>query len=543
MVTTSTRSTSGPDQVATVTSPPRVTLRHADRQRDRRRAVAIAAVALAWAAWRAGFDNGIVNTRGFSSFAEFWSAAFRPELSVEFIRLTADAALTTLALAILGTVASILFAAVGAIVTSELLWKQHPLRSLARGVLVVPRGIHEVIWALLLVQIFGFDPVVAVLAIAIPYGAVTSKVFAEAIDEADPQTFHQLRATGASRASALFYGVLPTIRHDLVSYSFYRMECAVRSAAVLGVVGVGGLGFQLDLSFETLRYNEIWTLIFALMILSGGIDRWSSVIRRSSEERVNRYSLVAVLVLVPLSVWWAGLGLSRLWGGRTATLANELIGELVRPRLGPGGWSELIRATIDTVALSLLALAVAVVGGLIAAIIARRRTERAHGASSPGRASGFVMRFALLLARAVPAPMWAFLAVLILFPGLWPGAVGLGIYNLGVLGRLFADVIEDRDTAATDQLLLTGAGPTTALLYGALPSVAPRIVALALYRWEVIVRETVVVGVVGAGGLGQLINDHLVARDFSAVSGAVLALIALTVLADLVGSRLRRQLR
>ena len=153
------------------------------------------------------------------------------------------------------------------------------------------------------------------------------------------------------------------------------------------------------------------------------------------------------------------------------------------------------------------------------------------------------MRFALLLARAVPAPMWAFLAVLILFPGLWPGAVGLGIYNLGVLGRLFADVIEDRDTAATDQLLLTGAGPTTALLYGALPSVAPRIVALALYRWEVIVRETVVVGVVGAGGLGQLINDHLVARDFSAVSGAVLALIALTVLADLVGSRLRRQLR
>ena len=520
-----------------------VTVENQDRQRDRRQAIAIAAVALVWAAWRAGFDNGIVNTRGWPSFAEFWTAALRPELSGEFVSLAADAALTTLALAILGTAASILFAVVGAAATSELLWNEHPLRSLARGVLVIPRGIHEVIWALLLVQVFGFDPLVAVLAIGIPYGAVTSKVFAEAIDEADPQTFHQLRATGASRGSALLYGVLPTVRHDLVSYSFYRMECAVRSAAVLGVVGVGGLGFQLDLSFETLRYNEIWTLIFALMILSGGIDRWSTVIRRSSEERVSRFSLVAVLVLVPLSAWWAGLNIFELWRPRSAGLAIDLLSELLRPRLGPGGWGELIGATIDTLALSLLALVVAVVGGIAAAVIARRRTEHAQTPSSTTRATGFVMRLLLLLARAVPAPMWAFLAVLILFPGLWPGAVGLGVYNLGVLGRLFADVLEDRDTAPTDQLLLTGSGPTTALVYGALPSVAPRMVALALYRWEVIVRETVVVGVVGAGGLGQLINEHIVARDFAAVSGAVLALIALTWIADALGSRLRRQLR
>ena len=514
-----------------------------DRRRDRRWALIIGGAALTWAAWRAGFSNGVVNTRGLSSFGEFWVAALQPELSADFVRLTIDAALTTLALAILGTVVSIVFGIAGAVATSELLWKAHPLRTVMRGALVVPRGIHEVIWALLLVQIFGFDPIVAVLAIAVPFGAVTAKVFAEAIDETDPQPFNQLRATGAGTLSALFYGVLPTVRHDLVSYSFYRMECAVRSAAVLGVVGVGGLGFQLDLSFETLRYNEIWTLIFALMILSGGIDRWSSVIRRSSEERVSRFSFAAVLILVPLSAWWAGLDFFGLFRERSVSLAGELLGELVSPRLGPGGWGELIEATVDTVALSLLALFVAVVGGVITAVVARRRTERAQGPTTTARTSGFVIRIALLLARAVPAPMWAFLAVLVLFPGLWPGAVGLGIYNLGVLGRLFADVFEDRDTAATDQLLVTGAGPTTAFVYGALPTVAGRMVALALYRWEVIVRETVVVGVVGAGGLGQLINDHLVARDFSAVSGAVLALIGLTVIVDSLGSRLRHQLR
>ena len=310
----------------------------ADQPANRRRVAIFVGAALVWAVWRAGLDNGVVNTRGWPSFAEFWSAVLRPELAAEFVRLTADAALTTLAIALLGTVGSVLLGAGGALLSSELLWEQHPIRAVMRAVLVVPRAVHEVIWALLLVQVFGFDPLVAVLAIAIPFGAVTSKVFAEAIDETDPETFRLLRATGASRISALFYGVLPTVRHDLVSYSFYRMECAVRSAAVLGIVGVGGLGFQLDLSFETLRYHEIWTLIAALMILSGLIDRWSSVIRRSSEQRVHRQSLFALVVLVPAATWWSGLSLSGLWSARTPRLAGRLVDNLVPPRLGLGGW-------------------------------------------------------------------------------------------------------------------------------------------------------------------------------------------------------------
>ena len=514
-----------------------------ERSSSRRWTTIFLIVAIAWAGWRAGLGLDRFNTRGLPNLLEFWTAATNPELALDFVRLTLDAALTTLSLAVLGTAVSLVFGAIGALVTSELLWGQHVVRSIARTVLVVPRAIHEVIWALLLVQIFGFDPMVAVLAIAIPFGAVTAKVFADAIDETDRTPFDMLRATGARRLPALFYGVLPTVRHDLTAYGFYRMECAVRSAAVLGIVGVGGLGFQLDLSFETLRYNEIWTLIAALMILSGLIDRWSTLIRRSSTQTVNRLSLGAVALLVPAAAWWAGINPSVLWSARSRTLAVELANDLTPPRLGPGGVGELFRATVDTAALSFLALALSVVGGIAIAIFSRRRTEQLAEPTGLARVAAVVWRFLLLLARAVPAPMWAFLAVLVFFPGLWPGAIGLGIYNLGVLGRLFADTIEDRDTAPTDQLLATGATGLTALLYGALPSISPRLVALSLYRWEVIVRETVVVGVVGAGGLGQLLNEHLVARDFAAVTGALLVLVVATLLADSLGTRLRQQLR
>ena len=514
-----------------------------DRSAGRQRTLLLLIIGLLWAGWRAGIGANIVNVRGWPNLLEFWSASLRPELGASFVRLTIDAALTTFALAVLGTVASLAIGAVGAVITSELLWENHIVRRVSQFLLVVPRAIHEVVWALLLVQVFGFDPMVAVLAIAIPFGAIVTKVYADAIDTSDRAGFDQLRATGAGRLTALFYGVLPDIRHDFVSYGFYRMECSIRSAAVLGIVGVGGLGFQLDLSFETLRYNEIWTLIVALMILSGLIDRWSTVIRRSSERTVNRLSLAAITLLVPVSAWWTGLDPRVLWDERTFRLGRRLLADLFSPVLGPGGWGELFRATVDTAALSILALVISAVGGFVLALVARRRTETLASPSPITEATGVVTRLGLLLARSVPAPIWAFLAVLVFFPGLWPGAIGLAIYNLGVIGRLFAEAIEETDAAPTDQLLATGSGRLSALLYGSIPAVSPRLIALSVYRFEVIVRETVVVGVVGAGGLGQLLNDHLVARDFSAVTGVIAVLTVAAIAVDALGNRLRHQLR
>jgi phosphonate transport system permease protein len=510
---------------------------------NRRRIAAGVLAALVWSVSRAGVGDEIVNPDGWSSFARFWTAVADPELSSEFLRLTIDAAIVTLSFAVLGTTLSLVIGAVGALFLSELVTGRGLVWRVARAVMVVPRAVHEIIWALLLIQIFGFDPLVAVMAIGVPFGAVTARVFAETIDEADPAPYRALRASGAPRLSALCYGVAPNIRGELISYSFYRFECAIRSAAVLGVIGAGGVGFQLGLSFESLRYHEIWTLIAALMILSGITDWWSSSVRRSARPGVGAVSLVGVAVLIPVSWRWAGLDLSTLWSSRTRSLAVDLVGDLLPFRLGPGGWSELIDASVDTVAMSVLALAIAGIGGLALGAASARPTQRTARPTLLGLTARGAVRTVLLLFRAVPAPVWAFLAVLILFPGMWPGAVALGVYNLGVLGRLFAETIEDRDTHPADALTLSGATRTQNLFYATLPAAGPRLVSLALYRWEVIVRETVVVGVVGAGGLGQLINEHLAARDFAAVAGAMAALVVVAAAIDAISAAVRRQLR
>ncbi|MFQ5425869.1 MAG: PhnE/PtxC family ABC transporter permease [Gaiellales bacterium] len=524
-----------------------------------------------WSIARAQTDvSAIVNTRGWPSFADFFAAAVRPELGGAFLSLVARETLTTLAYATLGTALAIVIGLFGGVVLAETTWR--PLSGrfvvgrlgwiVSRVALGIPRSVHEVVFALLLLSVLGLDPLVAVLAIGLPFGAVTAKVFAEIIDETSGASVRALRAAGATRLGALAYGVLPGSMPDLVSYGFYRFECAIRAAAVLGIVGAGGLGFQLALSFQSLRYEEMWTLLFALILLSGVADVWSSVVRRRyrnpdpgrcsegvpgahrlRRDRVLIGSGVLFLILVPLSWWWTGLSLSSLVSERTRALLGDLAGGTVPPRL-PGGLAPLVGQTLDTLALAVLSIGIAFVLASLVAFAAAGPTRPRRGLSRlRSRVVVVAARGVLLTCRAIPPPVWALLFLFVLFPGIWPGAVALGIYNFGVLGRLMSDVVQNLDDRPARALAAQGATGLVVRAYSTVPQLLGRFVALGQYRWEVAVRETVVVGVVGAAGLGRLLDEQLSSFDYAAVTSTLIALVVLTVTVDLASAALRRSLR
>jgi len=538
-----------------------------------RRFWALAAVAITlWSANRAGLDaTGIINERGWGQVSEFFGAMFRPDLSPSFVRLAIEEAGTTLGYAVLGTALALAIGTLFGPVLSERFWAPitgPPSRRVRwiwrtlRFIFAAPRAIHEVVFGLLLVNILGLNPLVAVLAIGIPFGAVTAKVFSELIDEAPEGPDQALRAAGARRLPALIFGVFPLASADLMSYAFYRLECGIRSAAVLGIVGVGGLGFQLALSFQSLQYNEMWTMLWALIILSGLADRWSWAVRhrRASGtvdvgmvEGITRNpkrdpfltgSAAVVVLLIPVSWWYLDLSISSLWSNRARTLGRELAADVWPPEIGQGGWPGLFSDVADTMSLAVLAIAI---GGLIAsfvAFVAARDPNRGTNAAAIGlRVLGGISRFVLLVARAVPPPVWALLAVFVFLPGLWPGAIALAIYQLGVLGRLQAEVVENIDDRPAEALTAAGAPRSSVLAYATIPAVTTRFAALGLYRWEVAIRDTVMVGVVGAAGLGRRIQDQTSAFNYQGILAAVLALIVITVIVDLISAAVRRSLR
>ncbi len=552
----------------------------------------------------AGVGQGdVVNPAGWPQVRAFFVAAIDPVLSPDFLRLTLDATLTTVSYAVLGTALASAIGVVGGVLASETFWSpagvsgpgRRRIRSVlawfsARAVLGLPRGVHEAVWALILVNILGLDPLVAVLGIGIPYGAVTAKVYSELLDEAPRQGFAALRSAGVGRLASLSYTLGPLAFPDMLSYTFYRFECAIRGAAILGTIGAGGLGFQLALSFQSLRYQEMWTLIYALVAVCGLADWWSTTLRRRSSlpatpvleltaplgdeapfgdeaggdgashpalRRDRRLLASAVLAsgLVVAAVVHLQIDLSTLWSPRAQRLASDVVTSAFPPDLGSGTLTTLVRLSVETLAMSVLATVLACLGGMALAFLAastfarpdRGRTAPVPGvrlARRPGRASIVVAaRGLLLVCRAVPPPVSALLLVFVFLPGPLPGALALAIYNFGILGRLMAEVVENLDPHPVRALRGQGASAPQAFVYGAVPRALPRFAAYGLYRWEVTIRETVVVGLVGAGGLGTLLALQLAAFDYRGVLATLLALITLTFAVDLLSAAIRRGLR
>ena len=514
--------------------------------------------------------NGVVNTRGWPQVSDFLSATVRPDLSADMVELALRESAVTVGYALVGTALALVIGVVGGVLLTERIWS--PMHgTMGRGrvgwvtgrvLFSVPRSMHEVVFGLILVNVLGLDPLVAVLAIGIPFGAVTAKVFSELLDEVPRGAEMTLRASGAGRITALVFGTVPQALGDLLSYAFYRFECSLRSAAVLGIVGAGGLGFQLALSFQSLRYDQMWTFLWALIILSGIADSWSSAVRRRrnaaavemhvdrvdpvgpQRDRFLQFSALACAVAIPVAFWHLKISISNLWSTRARTLGGELVDEAWPPEIGTGGVAGLFEDSFDTIALAVLAIAIASLLASPLAFLAHRPQGNATGGVAlVRRMLSAALRFFMLVCRSVPPPVWAFIVVFVLFPGLWPGAVALGIYNAGVLGRLQGEVIENVDQTPTRVLAASGASTAGAAIYATVPAVAGRFVALGLYRWEVAIRETVVVGTVGAAGLGRRLDDQTSSFNYDGILATILALLVVTVVVDVASACARRSIR
>ena len=149
-----------------------------------------------------------------------------------------------------------------------------------RGLIVALRSVHELLWAVIFLAAFGMAPATAVLAIALPYGGTLAKVFSEMLDEAPRRASDALHALGATPARRFLFGLLPAAAPDMAAYAFYRFECAVRSAAVMGFFGIPTLGYYLKLSFDNVQYREVWSYLYALIAVVLLLELWSARLRR-----------------------------------------------------------------------------------------------------------------------------------------------------------------------------------------------------------------------------------------------------------------------
>ncbi len=221
----------------------------------------------------------------------FLSDFLVPETNAEFLAMVLRETWQTVAIATAGLTLALLVAIPATFVITERLsisrlgtGRVHPFAALVRQglrwILMILRSVPELVWALLFVRIVGLGPTAGVLAIALSYSGMLAKVYAEILESSDAHATDVLLANGAGRLPALLYGALPDSSAELVSYTVYRWECAIRGSAVMGFVGAGGLGQRLDESTKMMAGGEVATVLIMFVLLVACADLVSKMLRR-----------------------------------------------------------------------------------------------------------------------------------------------------------------------------------------------------------------------------------------------------------------------
>ncbi|GGX88452.1 hypothetical protein GCM10007160_14910 [Litchfieldella qijiaojingensis] len=385
------------------------------------------------------------------------------------------------------------------------------------------RAIHELFWALIFLQFFGLHPLTGVLAIAIPYAGIFAKVYAEIFDETDPQPSRVL-PQGSGRAAGLAFTRLSQAWPHLVNYTSYRLECGLRSSAVLGFVGMPTLGYYLESAFAQGLYGSVGALLILFYVLIATLRLWV-------RPRLLPFYLLAAPFLL-------GSGLPIVWSNVSRFFTQDIVPAPLRNGEGIGGFGAWLLDLLATQALPgiwntllLTQIALVITGALamvLFPLISRHFT---------GRVGGTLGHITLVVMRSTPEYLLAFILLQLWGPSMLPAVVALALHNGGIIAHLLGQ--------RSNQLTLRQDAPhgLDRYVYEVTPRVYGPFLALLFYRWEIIMRETAILGILGIATLGFYVDSAIQEIRFDRALVLILITALLNIGVDVLARRLRARLR
>ena len=390
------------------------------------------------------------------------------------------------------------------------------------------RAIHELFWALIFMQMLGLSPLTGVLAIAIPYAGICAKVYAETLEEAQLPALRTLpRGTGI--ISAFFFARLPDVWVHIKNYTSYRFECGLRSSAVLGFIGLPTLGFHLETAFSEGNYSEAAALMIIFYILIATLRFWLrpklvgiyvliAPFLLGSGAAIDMSNIVRFLTvdIVPVPLRRGGLLESQTWSN-----LSEWAGTLFMDQALPGMVATLLLTQIALVATGVLALALF---PLISEIF--------FGPMVRTVGHGF-----LVVMRSTPEFILAYVFLQLWGPSMLPAIVALSLHNGAIIGHLMGRF--------SDEVRLRPDSPRGINLYGfeILPRVYGQFLAFLFYRWEVIMRETAILGILGIATLGFFVDSALADIRLDRAVFLIAVMVVFNVAVDVLSRYIRSRLR
>jgi phosphonate transport system permease protein len=251
--------------------------------------------------------------------------------------------------------------------------------------------------------------------------------------------------------------------------------------------------------------------------------------RHTPRQRLIRF--LSYLLFVAVVVWSVGeIDIVWPWFFDAPRAMADLFGRMVPPDFSR--MDAIAEALLQTLNIATIATFFAILLALPVAYIAAQNT-------TPNRACLWLGRFILVSSRSVNTLIWALLFVAIFGPGVLAGILAIAFRSVGFLGKLIGEAIEEIDRKPVEAIEATGASRGKVILYAIVPQVVPTFFAVSILRWDINLRESTVLGLVGAGGIGLLLQSAIDTFQWQVVAAILLAIIALVLLGEAVSGWLR----
>lgn len=558
----------------------------------RRTAAFFGLIAVLIFCWRAAEirPSALFEASAITSISVFLRGLFPPDLSPDFLRVVAAAIGRTLAIAIAGTTLSIIIGFPLGVLSTVTLYRRGVLLAgekkgvglfllsgfsrAMRALLGFMRAVPDLMWGLLFVVAVGLGSLAGALALAVSYCGVLGRVYADVFEDVDPRPLEALHATGATRAQVFLRAIWPQAAPSIIAYTLYSFECCVRAAAVLGFIGAGGIGYEINLSMRMFQYGQVLTLIIAFMILVGVTDALSRFLRRRLRTNAPSASRAQLLLTITRSVHQR-LVPSGLTKGRIAVIAiaamtvsfyasgffngalsdpnllhrvSRFIGAMFPPESDLLYLRSLVVPLFQTIGISVMGTLIGIGIGSVLSPFATSTLVFAD-ADAAGRRSLFsrllggsvytAARLILNALRSIPELIWVLVCILAVGLGPFAGTVAIGLHTGGVLGKLYAETLEEVPAQPIEALRSSGASLFQIAMWGIWPQARPMLTSYTVLRWETNLRVSTILGLVGGGGLGQAIYNNVQLGFYPRVTTLIVIVYALVITTDWIGDRMR----
>ncbi len=466
---------------------------------------------------------------GFDIFIEFLSSIANPKINIDILINLFARLKETIFIAFASWILSIIFGLVLGILSSNIFFELFKipkiLKIFLRSLLTLLRSIHELVWCLILMQLFGVNISVGIIAICIPYISINAKVFSEQLEDVSYDQYLSIKSISSNRFSTLITLIWIPFSDILQNFGLYRLECCIRSSTILGLFGVGGIGTNIILNFKALNFNELWTYLWALALL---VIITKALFNNLKFKYIEPNKSIFLFIIFLIFFIYYFFFVFNFFINSNINLSYFL--ETFTFRNINISLKEFLDMSFSTIIISLSATAIAISLPPVLFLIFDNKFMI------------YILRIFAFWLRLIPPTIVMLILLIFNQPSFALAALTLGIYNAAITLKLLNKNLNEINKDLYEGIISFGASRRVGWIYGLFLKQVKSYLAYCAYRSDIIFRETAIVGVIGGKGLGWQLTESLGSFAWEEVTLILIAYSSISIVGEIINGKIKSNL-